>query len=118
MTNEVAGLYNILVGTSTDGTIFNNVVVSGGTPSTTTVFAPPPASVIQQFNIPLLANTAYTVTIGGSSTNLAAAMSGNITIHQVNAVPEPATWALMLLGFAGTGFVLRRRRRTTLAQLA
>lgn len=26
--------------------------------------------------------------------------------------PEPATWAMMLLGFAGTGVLIRRRRRT------
>jgi hypothetical protein len=25
-------------------------------------------------------------------------------------VPEPSTWAMMLLGFAGIGFVYRRRR--------
>jgi hypothetical protein len=34
-----------------------------------------------------------------------------------SAVPEPATWAMMLLGFAGIGMSLRRRR-PTLAQLA
>lgn len=28
-----------------------------------------------------------------------------------SATPEPATWAVMLLGFGGTGAVLRRRRR-------
>ena len=33
-------------------------------------------------------------------------------------VPEPATWALMLLGFAGIGVTLRRRRRQVLAQVA
>lgn len=33
-------------------------------------------------------------------------------------VPEPATWAMMLLGFGATGFALRRRRRTGIAQLA
>lgn len=32
------------------------------------------------------------------------------------AVPEPATWALMILGFGGAGAMLRGRRRTTLAQ--
>jgi hypothetical protein len=34
------------------------------------------------------------------------------------AVPEPATWALMLVGFAGIGMAMRRRRRPALAQLA
>ncbi|QNP43594.1 PEP-CTERM sorting domain-containing protein [Sphingomonas daechungensis] len=34
------------------------------------------------------------------------------------AVPEPATWAMMLLGFGAAGFVLRRRRRPVLAQAA
>ena len=33
-------------------------------------------------------------------------------------VPEPATWGLMLLGFAGIGFAMRRRRQPVLAQLA
>jgi hypothetical protein len=34
------------------------------------------------------------------------------------AVPEPATWAMMLMGFAGIGVAMRRRRRPVLAQLA
>jgi PEP-CTERM motif len=34
------------------------------------------------------------------------------------AVPEPATWAMMLLGFGGIGIAMRRRRTTALAQLA
>lgn len=35
------------------------------------------------------------------------------------AVPEPATWAMMLLGFAGIGFAIRRRRsQNVLAQVA
>ena len=33
-------------------------------------------------------------------------------------VPEPATWAMMLLGFGGIGYVLRRRRKTDLSQVA
>jgi len=36
--------------------------------------------------------------------------SGSFTIT-VSAVPEPATWAMMTLGFAGIGFMTYRRRR-------
>jgi hypothetical protein len=34
------------------------------------------------------------------------------------AVPEPATWALMLVGFGAIGFTMRRRRKPALMQLA
>ena len=35
------------------------------------------------------------------------------------AVPEPSTWAMMLIGFGGIGYSMRRRRKTTaIAQLA
>jgi hypothetical protein len=44
-------------------------------------------------------------------------VSGNASF--VQAVPEPATWALMLLGFGGIGLAMRRRRRgMALAQIA
>jgi hypothetical protein len=35
-----------------------------------------------------------------------------------NTVPEPATWAMMLLGFGGIGMAMRRRRQPALAQIA
>ena len=44
-----------------------------------------------------------------------ASYSGTLNIAPV---PEPATWALMLLGFGGIGMAMRRRRRPALAQLA
>jgi hypothetical protein len=36
----------------------------------------------------------------------------------VTAVPEPGTWALMLLGFAAMGAAMRRSRKPVFAQLA
>jgi len=36
----------------------------------------------------------------------------------VHAVPEPSTWAMMLLGFAGIGMAVRRQRKPALAQIA
>ncbi|MES2904398.1 MAG: PEPxxWA-CTERM sorting domain-containing protein [Pseudomonadota bacterium] len=39
---------------------------------------------------------------------------GAITIPSVSgAVPEPATWAMMLMGFGAIGWAMRRRRATT-----
>ncbi|WP_309645828.1 PEPxxWA-CTERM sorting domain-containing protein [Phenylobacterium sp.] len=35
--------------------------------------------------------------------------------YALSVVPEPATWGLMILGFGGTGVMLRRARRTGLA---
>ncbi len=42
--------------------------------------------------------------------------TGNIgATLQRSAVPEPATWGMMLIGFVGIGVSLRRRRRSALA---
>lgn len=45
-------------------------------------------------------------------------MSGTINVL-TSPVPEPGTWALMILGFGAIGLAMRtRRRRTALAQIA
>jgi hypothetical protein len=44
--------------------------------------------------------------------------AGNVLLGGVSiteSVPEPGTWAMMLLGFGAAGFALRRRKRTELA---
>jgi hypothetical protein len=38
----------------------------------------------------------------------------NITLETVADVPEPSTWAMMILGFAGVGFMAYRKRRAAL----
>ncbi len=41
-----------------------------------------------------------------------------VRISQATAVPEPATWGMMLVGFGAIGFAMRRKRRPALMQLA
>ena len=67
----------------------------------------------------LTPNTGYTLQYSG--TLAAGSIPGNISGNGAfgfAAVPEPATWGLMLLGFGGMGLVMRRRRRPALAQIA
>lgn len=61
---------------------------------------------------------AFTLTVNDTSVSnngIATPVTGFI---RTAAVPEPATWGMMLLGFAGIGFAMRRRRQPTLAQVA
>jgi hypothetical protein len=73
------------------------------------------------FDIIALAGTTYT-----SATLVSTGDGGFADFKQLrvvpaitSAVPEPGTWALMLLGFGGMGFSMRRRRRVAgLMQIA
>ena len=44
--------------------------------------------------------------------------SNAVLITPTGAIPEPATWAMMLIGFGGIGASLRRRRSRRLPQFA
>jgi hypothetical protein len=44
--------------------------------------------------------------------------SSGVIIPPGTEVPEPATWAMMLLGFGAIGYSIRRRRKPVLAQVA
>jgi hypothetical protein len=46
--------------------------------------------------------------IGGGTTNVAGEF--RLLNESISAVPEPATWAMMLLGFGAVGVATRRRR--------
>ncbi|WP_293907908.1 FxDxF family PEP-CTERM protein [Phenylobacterium sp.] len=54
------------------------------------------------------------VVSAGPALKDAASYSGTLNISAI-AVPEPATWALMMVGFGGAGAMLRSRRRTALS---
>jgi PEP-CTERM motif len=49
------------------------------------------------------------LTTGGASRG----GNGSISIDLLKAVPEPSTWAMMLMGFAGLGWLAHARRRKT-----
>ena len=117
--NSIAGIYNITLGTSTSGVQFTSAVISGGacTALTCTLGGLPGQNLVLNGAL-LAANTAYTFSFGGtnSRTTTGGILTGNVSIDP--AVPEPATWAMMLLGFGGIGLAMRRRRRPALAQIA
>lgn len=131
LNNTLAGIYSVSTSTSSSGVLFTggtltqlmgcavdftgctagavyNLLVGTGPvpPAGTTLYLAPTQ----------LAAGNYRLTVNGTSPGNGS-YTGNVTIRP--AVPEPSTWAMMLLGFGATGFMMRRRnRRTVLAQIA
>jgi hypothetical protein len=66
-------------------------------------------------NLPTLSGT-QTLTINGTSG--AAGSYGGTVAFASGAVPEPATWAMMILGFGMVGAGLRMARRPTTVKIA
>ena len=62
------------------------------------------------FNIVAPAGTVYTSATFSSTGGGFADMKQLRVTLAASAVPEPATWAMMLLGFGGIGFAMRRRK--------
>ena len=62
------------------------------------------------FNIVAPPGTVYTSATFNSTNGGFADMKQLRVVLAAGAVPEPATWTMMLLGFAGIGFALRRRK--------
>lgn len=60
----------------------------------------------------------FRVTLNPADTGVGALQNVRVQTSVAAAVPEPGTWALMLLGFGGVGVSLRRRRSRTLPQFA
>jgi hypothetical protein len=54
-------------------------------------------------------STTFKFLSGDPSSDFSTAFD-NVVISTVDGVPEPSTWAMMILGFCGVGFVAYRRR--------
>jgi hypothetical protein len=67
----------------------------------------------QNFSLSFSGGTAALDAVGGRLPDFLASGSG--TFAADGAVPEPASWAMMLGGFGMMGTVLRSRRKTTIA---
>ena len=90
------------------GITFNNVNgVIGPTPA-----GLPSAGITAQF---VTAGGKQELVVSGSS-GPAGSFGGTVNFSPVTAgVPEPASWALMIIGFGSAGALLRRRRHAMLA---
>jgi len=62
----------------------------------------------------LLGSGNYYLQIGGTGGGTSG-YGGNLTTAAIGVVPEPSTWAMLLLGFAGVGFMSYRRRNQNAA---
>ncbi|HZU52221.1 MAG TPA: FxDxF family PEP-CTERM protein [Sphingomicrobium sp.] len=58
----------------------------------------------------------HSIEVVGNLIGPTGSYSGTINVQAP--VPEAKTWMMMLLGFGGMGFALRRRQRPVLAQIA
>jgi len=54
----------------------------------------------------------YVMTVTPPQLDFKEVYSFNFTDGNVSAVPEPSTWAMLILGFAGVGFMAYRRKQT------
>jgi len=108
------GTFSATVATNPASTVTLLELLTGGTMSTPggSLVTSTPGTQLTWGS--LTANTWYTfrytanMSTGGD-------ISGTASFYPV---PEPSTWALMLLGFGGIGMAMRRRRRPALAQVA
>ena len=67
------------------------------------------------YGLTVVAGQALSLIVSGVASTSSASYSGNFTFTPA-AVPEPATWGLMMFGTGLAGGALRRRKRLTVAR--
>lgn len=106
-----AGLFNVAVSTvgdltnvefRLDNSLFNSAI-AGLTYNPAVTFSG---------NNRLNLSQSLSYSVAGGQAFYGSARLGTFSTAAVAAVPEPATWAMMLIGFGAMGVSLRRRRRT------
>jgi len=118
--NSVSSILNSTFNTSNPLTNlnFNSVVLNNGTSNFAFNIVNGVFDSASREMIPLTANASNVLTITGTTFG-DASYSGTLSFGATPAVPEPATWALMLMGFGAVGFSMRRKRSATaLPQMA
>lgn len=87
---------------------FSSVVFNNGTTNYAVTIAGGLGSLS---GIPITAGTLNTLTVMGTGGGNGS-YGGNLSFV-ADAVPEPATWALLMLGFGAMGLMIRRRKQQT-----
>lgn len=106
-----AGSYSDPLNQNYAGAALYNISVNKGVNQT---FSGPTTGGDTQYSI---GTFAFSHCPGLAVTDVCSYAGGNLAVRylDIQAIPEPATWALMLIGFGGLGAVLRRRRAAALA---
>jgi hypothetical protein len=118
LTNPLVTLTNLLTGQTTS---FNPLLLPDNWQGTGANFGDIQNSERTSFGF--LSGLGYDPSINNTySVNLSAGGRSLTTYAQIGAgagaVPEPATWVMMLVGFGGIGFQMRRKRPQMPAQIA
>ena len=87
-----------------------NALYTGGTLVGDVMFNTSNSTAVQ-FGAPIAIAGPYSVTT--RYTIAATGVGSTLSTITLAAVPEPGTWALMIMGFGGAGAMLRSRRRST-----
>jgi hypothetical protein len=123
-TNDTAGVFNLSVLTDLVAAVhFTTLTISGTGMDAISLLEPEDITV--NHGATTYALDGLNLGVGTFQINLAGTApvgttwQGTVNFSAMNAVPEPATWGLMLLGFGLMGASMRRRRtRVALPQLA